>query len=442
MKLEIKAADKKGSEVELFIYDEIGEGFFGGGITAKAVASLLKEHEPKTIRVRLNSPGGDVFQGAAIYNLLRDHEAKVVVDVDGMALSAASVIAMAGDEIRMAENAMMMVHDPWTITAGAADDLRKDADRLDKVKASIVTTYARRTGKGEEELAQLMADETWMTAADAIELGFIDTITGEQKVAASVRPELLARFRRAPDELAPPAPRPLGSARRAVHLAAAHRAVAPTQPQPPSGPSPKDSDMKSLFAILALSANATEDDAIAAVRKLQTQAKLAADVEEIVGKSGPEAAGAVRGLQAKAAKADELQADIDKQKATQSRKDFDAAIKAGQDGRKLTKPVADMYRDRFENAAKAEGGDTAAVVADLNAFLAVAPTVGASADDKKQPATKADGGGNGGDDSALSLTHNGKTFDQMAPLERHNLKKADPTTYNAMRDEARAAGLV
>jgi ATP-dependent Clp protease, protease subunit len=136
------------------------------------------------VNLRTNSPGGSVFAGVAIYNTLTRHPARIEVDVDGVAASIASVIAMAGDEIRMASNSLMMIHDPMGFAMGGSRDMRKTADLLDQVKGVIVDTYAKRTGTAAPKVGKMMADETWMTAAEAVNLGFASQITEEQRIAA------------------------------------------------------------------------------------------------------------------------------------------------------------------------------------------------------------------------------------------------------------------
>lgn len=175
------AADKT---AEILIYDDIGEGWFGG-ISAKTFAEDLKALGPVgTLKIRVNSPGGDVFDALAMYNTLRRHAARKEVSIDGMALSAASIIIMAGDHIAMAENAMLMIHDPWSVTMGTATEMRAQAELLDQVKENLVATYERRTKRDGEDIRQMMSDETWMRAAQAFDEGFIDEITGELAVAA------------------------------------------------------------------------------------------------------------------------------------------------------------------------------------------------------------------------------------------------------------------
>ena len=159
-----------------------------GGISAKQFAEDLKGLKNiKEINLRLNSEGGSVFDGHAIFNALRNHDARVVVDIDGLAASIASIIAMAGDEIRMAENAFMMIHDPWVVAAGTAEELRSQADVMDKVQEKLVNTYVKRTGGDADEIAGWMAAETWMNAEEALERGFVDSITEETRMAARVR---------------------------------------------------------------------------------------------------------------------------------------------------------------------------------------------------------------------------------------------------------------
>ena len=158
---------------EISIYDEIGMW----GVTAKQFISDLKAlGDVKDITVSINSPGGSVFDGLTIYNALRASGANVTVKVMGIAASIASIIAMAGKKIVMPENSFMMIHNPLNGIYGNADDMREMADILDKVGSSLVATYVARTGKSEEEVKALMDAETYMTAAEAKELGFADEV--------------------------------------------------------------------------------------------------------------------------------------------------------------------------------------------------------------------------------------------------------------------------
>lgn len=172
-----KAAD----EAEIMLYDEISLW----GVTAETFKRELDAIDSPVINLRLNSPGGDVFDSLAIYNALREHPAKIITHIDGLAASMASVIALAGDEVRMAENAFFMVHNPWAMVIGNADDLRKEADLLDKVAGSLVMAYTQKSGQSEDEITALMNEETWLNAEEAHEAGFVDEVVGEAKEKAS-----------------------------------------------------------------------------------------------------------------------------------------------------------------------------------------------------------------------------------------------------------------
>ncbi|CAJ0783591.1 ATP-dependent Clp protease proteolytic subunit [Ralstonia psammae] len=195
---------------ELRIYDDIG--FWG--TTAKAFVNELDAvaKDADEILVAVNSGGGDVFDGFAIYNALRRYSGKVTARVDGIAASAASLVVMAGDAIVMPENAMMMIHNAWTIAAGDAAQMRKTADLLDKTRDGIVAAYRNKCGLADDEIVAMMDAETWMTAVEAKDRGFADQIEAPVKLQASVRTEeLLARFQHTPEallnalEVAPPA---------------------------------------------------------------------------------------------------------------------------------------------------------------------------------------------------------------------------------------------
>lgn len=184
MSANIKFVNRSSKTGEIWLYDTVGEGFFGG-MSAKQFSDELKGlGAVDTINLRINSPGGSVFDGVAIYNQLLRHPAKIVVDVDGIAASIASVIAMAGDDIRMADNAMMMIHDPSGVSMGDANDMRKTANLLDQIKNTIVDTYEKRTRAAVATIEKWMADETWFGAEDALSNGFADSITAGQQVSA------------------------------------------------------------------------------------------------------------------------------------------------------------------------------------------------------------------------------------------------------------------
>ncbi len=175
------------NKAELLIYGPISEmSLFGDSVTPKEFAEDLKNlGDVSEIDIRINSGGGDVFAAHAIYNQLKSHKASVNVYVDGLAASAASVIAMAGDKIYMPSNAMMMIHNPLTIAIGEVKDFEKAIDMLNQAKKSIIASYRVKTGKQHQELSDLMDEETWMIGEDAFEKGFIDEVLDPVEVSAT-----------------------------------------------------------------------------------------------------------------------------------------------------------------------------------------------------------------------------------------------------------------
>ena len=186
------ALEKSGdNETTVTLYDEIGA--FGAG--SKQFLSDIGKLSGQHIHLRINSPGGSVVEGTAIYNALRRHKGGVTVHIDALAASMASVIAMAGAPVLIADNALLMIHNPWTVSMGGSEDLRKEADLLDMLKVNLRNAYVRKTGLGETEIQDMMDKETWLDAVDAVALGFADAIEEGVAAAATATPEnLRARF--------------------------------------------------------------------------------------------------------------------------------------------------------------------------------------------------------------------------------------------------------
>jgi ATP-dependent Clp protease protease subunit len=194
----VRAAGDTG---EIVLYDDIGEGFWGGGISAAQFKDDLNGLGPVSlINVRINSAGGQVFEGLTMYNLLAQHKARVVTHIDGLAASIASVVAMSGDEIRIADNAMMMIHNAAGMCAGTSEQMRATADLLDTVTSTIRSTYCKQCGQPADKIAQLMADETWLNAADAKKLGLVDRVVDSMDVTARIDPRRF-QFKNAPPAL-------------------------------------------------------------------------------------------------------------------------------------------------------------------------------------------------------------------------------------------------
>lgn len=176
------AQGQKSSEAEISIDDNIG----GWGITAKDFINDLKAlGDVETINLRVQSGGGSIVEGNSIYNALKRHSARIVTHIDSIAASMGSVIAMAGDEVHMAANGLFMIHNPWTSTVGDAEQLRKDAELLDKMGNNIRNSYAR-SNLSAEELQAAMDASTYYTAKEALEVGFIDSISDANLAAGSI----------------------------------------------------------------------------------------------------------------------------------------------------------------------------------------------------------------------------------------------------------------
>lgn len=171
------------AERTISVYDVIGYDYWTGeGVTAKRIASALRSMGKGPVTVNVNSPGGDMFEGLAIYNLLREHEGEVTVKVLGLAASAASVIAMAGDTVQIARAGFFMIHNAWVVASGNRNDLRDFADWLEPFDAAMADIYAARTGDDVKAIAKLMDAESWIGGGQAVEDGFADELLPSDQV--------------------------------------------------------------------------------------------------------------------------------------------------------------------------------------------------------------------------------------------------------------------
>ncbi|TGE31353.1 Clp protease ClpP [Desulfosporosinus sp. Sb-LF] len=194
------------NEAELTIYGEIADSQGGWYSTGNEVtptsfkAELDALGDITTLKVYMNSPGGDVFAGQTIYSQLKRHKATINIYIDGLAASIASVIAMAGDTIHMPANAMMMIHHPMSGVWGNAHEMRAMADTLDKVCESIQETYlSKAADMSREDLIALLDAETWLTAQECLDLGLCDVVEKEKTIVASIRDlEILAKYKNTP----------------------------------------------------------------------------------------------------------------------------------------------------------------------------------------------------------------------------------------------------
>jgi ATP-dependent Clp endopeptidase proteolytic subunit ClpP len=165
---------------EIYIFDEIG----AYGITAQDFIAEMKEYKDTPVNLRINCIGGDVFDGMAMYNIIKKREAKTTAYIEGIAASMGSVIALAADEVVMAENSLFMIHNAWGGAMGGAEDMRKTASVLEKISGEIANIYKRKTRLSLDRITDMMDEETWLNAEEAYELGFVDSISDSIKVAA------------------------------------------------------------------------------------------------------------------------------------------------------------------------------------------------------------------------------------------------------------------
>lgn len=221
-RFECNQSDKRAT---LYLYGDIGAEFFDGIGSEEVALALEAVPSDMPIDVRINSLGGAIHEGVAIYNLLRERSAEVVTHVDGYAASIAALIFMAGDRRTMAQSSRLMVHDPWGGVEGGADDFRRYASQLDQAKDMLLGVFSDRTGQDREQVAEMMAAETWMLSPRAAELGFATEVRDAAAIAAYAR--TWDAFKNAPECLAAPQPTEGQSKRRklAAESAKVSRAV-------------------------------------------------------------------------------------------------------------------------------------------------------------------------------------------------------------------------
>lgn len=262
----------------LLIYDDIGPGFFTEGVTAKSVQESMdsmKSEGAKNLHVYINSPGGDVFEGNAILNVIARWAGRKIVHIDGLAASMASVIAMVGDSIEIAANGMVMIHEPWGLAVGGAEHMRERANLLDTLAENILGTYERRTKQTRADVAKWMAEETWMDAETAVARGFADSISAPASEDASASADqwpLLAQFKRAPER----------AARLLAHcsIRPVNPAACAAQPPPQAALTEEEPHMdpKELAAMLKTAAEEGAKSAIASLPKPEPVAPVAVAV--------------------------------------------------------------------------------------------------------------------------------------------------------------------
>jgi len=193
----VRAAADESDDRTIGIYDVIGQDWWTGeGVTAKRIAGALRAMGAGHVTVIINSPGGDMFEGLAIYNLLREHQGEVVIKVLGLAASAASIIAMAGDTVQVARAGFLMIHNCWVIAQGNRHDLREFAETMEPFDAAMADIYAARSGQNLADVQRQMDGETWIGGSLAVEQGYADELLPSDQVGKSDAKATVSAVRR------------------------------------------------------------------------------------------------------------------------------------------------------------------------------------------------------------------------------------------------------
>lgn len=397
------AAARADDQLTIDLFDVIGADFWGEGITAKSISRVLTINgDAKDILVRINSPGGDVFEGIAIFGLLRAHPAKVRVQIIGLAASMASVLALAGDTVEMGASAMFMIHDPWAFAIGSGDDMRKTAEMLDRVKDNLLHVYVAASTLERDELSKLMSAETWMTAAEAKAVGFVDEIiavvdapeTGADAEAAARARSVLDKFQHAPAGV--------------QHRYKAPLIAAMAQPKGTK------MDRDKIIAALGLPTDATDEQIDAALAGKRPAAEQAPTLRDVVPRADFDA---LRTENARLRADQEAKARADFEAQVQAA--VAAAIAAGK-----IKPASRDYHMKMIHARKSEG------LADFAEYVASEPELVGNAQMERAEARDVRGGAAGTsvttEERAICKAL-GITPEQMAATRKEIAE--DPETY-------------
>ena len=414
-----------GDTVELRIYTEIGDSIFSAGVSANRISETLQQSpNARVINVRMSSPGGSVWEGMAIRSMLAAHPARVEVDIEGLCASAATLVAMAGDVIRMHTGSSMMIHEGTRMTRGDLREHQRSVAMLEAINNGAASLYAQRSGKSTEDILALMAAETWLTPEAAKQLGLCDEIVpGKVAVPAMTFDLTHFGYRNVPPHIA------AVSMQLAQPSAATTQQPDPTTREPAGEPPLETHDMSYKHIAMALGVTTGEGSdeetaVLSAVHKLRQQLSASeafmADLRAATGRtSNEELLGAVRGLNETAAQAAQLRSRIDElEKATQdaARAQLIAADAADPKGRKLTPATAKFFDGR--------------PVAELKAFLEAAPHILPTSTDNAQPGVVSSASGDNPPNQATQW--NGKTWATMNAVEKHNLFVENREVYDQL----------
>jgi ATP-dependent protease ClpP protease subunit len=450
--------------LELDIYSAIAqESWWFDSVSAKQVRRKLKENaKAKTIKVRIQSDGGDTFEASAIYSLLQDHPARVEVMIDGIAASAATLVAMAGDDIAISEGGWFMIHNPWGMAIGEGEALRSWADVLDKTRDTFASVYAKRSGLAKSEILALMDAETWMTAAEAKARGFVDRVVAAKgaPAAASTKAAKAARgamgsvafslasgdYENIPDVLR----RQLEASR--TESTDERESVPPPAPTNlGQRPEPTESHMtvnaipKSITAALNLVEAADEASVLAELKRSQARAGLFAKIAALVGitagQSDDEVLGTVQAWKEGAAKVPALEKAAAENKAASEKSDLDALLQKGREELKLTKAAADSLRTKVEAGFKAKAekrdlGDDEWTLSQARAYvnaLPEQPHLAGTGGGKPKAKAKTDNDPPAPEPEVNALKWEGKSYEQMTGSQQAQLEEEDPELFKQMR---------
>ncbi len=348
----------KGSDgtLDVNMYGVIYGDWFKGSEEESLTSAIQNCAPSDKITVHINSEGGDMFAGIAVRNLLAAHPGEVTCIVEGLAASSASIVAMAGKTV-MRNGSMMMIHNPWAVVAGDADDMRAAADLLDKSKSALVSIYQDKTGKSASELKAMLSAETWMTADEAVEAGFADECGDDDDenildVVAMNRKSVRINNVAFPRNRVP------------AQILAMARTDNPTQ----------EPSMKSVLAALSLRDNATESEALTAFNKISDERK---QLLSLTGKdSVAEAMGILAAWKSSAGEIQVIKAEMEKKAAEQEARDFDAEIVAGKASNKLA-PSDSHERNVFALSFKGKPDAISTVRSYVNTLQPLVPVSGA-----------------------------------------------------------------
>lgn len=478
-RFQMRGGEAGGEVLEIDVFGVVGEDWFYDSTTAESVRRRLKNTPNLSrIKVTINSDGGDAFEGFAIYNLLKDHKAQVEVDIIGIAASAASIIAMAGDTISIAANGWMMIHNAAGIVRGESEDMKRWGDVLQKISEQAADIYAARTGLSRERCIEMMSATTWMTAAEAKEFGFVDSVVpfkkGKQALATqraglsagahalafmkideheNMPYELRAAIDRARAEYASTRRDPPFERREQQQLFP--DPVGPAQQQQPrTGEETANMSEATLNAFLATAGIATVadlnarlaqftrmeavlgkrgDEAVAGLEALRaSNATLTTErdtartalgkVETMIGKTGEEAIGTLAAMKQSHEELPGVRAELAKVLEEKSEGDLVAALEKAKTENKHTpareENVRKMLKDKelTHKAALAMIGEWGVVAA-----------LAASRDGSKPE------GGSGGPAAAADLKFEGKTYAELKPAQRAKLMSTDRNLYDRMK---------